>query len=43
MLAEYFLVNERKKEQWKNILLNVGRRKRGENGILGNFCTAINI
>jgi hypothetical protein len=43
MLAEYFLENEKLKEQWKHIILVVGRRKRGENGLLGNFVTAINV
>ena len=43
MLAEYFLSNEMKKEEWKNILLVVGRRKRGPNRELGNFCMAVNM
>ena len=43
MLAEYFLTNEMKKDEWKNILLVVGRRKRGANGVLGNFTTAVNM
>ena len=43
MLAEYFLTNEKLKDQWKNVLLQVGRKKRAENGLFGNQCVAINM
>lgn len=43
MLAEYFLNNEKTKEQWKNILLQVGRKRKAENGTLGYQCTAVNM
>lgn len=43
MLAKYFLKNEDNQNQWKHILLVVGRRKRSANGVLGNFTTAVNM
>ena len=43
MLAEYFLMHEDRRNEWKHILLVVGRRKRGPNGVLGNFSVAINM
>ena len=43
MLAEYFLMQENKRNEWKHILLVIGRRKRGPNGVLGNFAVAINM
>lgn len=43
VLAEYFLMQEDKQNEWKNILLVVGRRKRGTNGVLGNFTVAVNM
>lgn len=43
MLAEYFMMNEAKKNQWKHILLVVGKRTRDANGKPANTTMAINM
>lgn len=43
MLAEYFMMNEAKKQEWRHILLIVGKRTRDANGVWCNNTQAINM
>lgn len=43
MLAEYFMMNEAKKKQWRHILLIVGKRTRDSAGKTCNTTVAINM
>ena len=43
MLAEYFMNNEARKQEWKHIMLQVGKRTRVSKGKACNETVAINM
>jgi hypothetical protein len=43
MLAEYFMMNEAKKHEWRHILLIVGKKTRDSSGVSCNNTMAINM
>ena len=43
MLAEYFMNNEARKQEWKHIMLQVGKRTRDSKGKACNETVAINM